>query len=200
MFYPLKLVGRVDRAAQVDEDDTLQTKSALKVFGHYKTPAYGMTPYPDEPMFDGIKAYQKVNKLKVDGVMKPGGETEKSMNKRVAEAQAAERARHDATARRKERRDALRRDRRHAKTDEASPFLDTLEKAAREKLEDDPKIKYIDEVTKDSQRKEAVRRAKTPPKNARPFRGGGGGGTGINPKRYSPYGRGSYDPYEWLDM
>ena len=31
MFYPLKLAGRVDRAARVDENDTLQTKSALKV-------------------------------------------------------------------------------------------------------------------------------------------------------------------------
>jgi len=36
MFYPLKLAGRVDRAAQVDEDDTLQTKSALKALGHYR--------------------------------------------------------------------------------------------------------------------------------------------------------------------
>ncbi len=115
-----------------------------------------MTPYPDEPMFDGIKAYQKANRLRVDGVMKPGGETEQSMNKRVAEAQATERERYGATARRKERRDAIQRERRHAKTDEAFPFLDTLEKAAREKLEDDAKKKYIDEVTKDSQRKKAV--------------------------------------------
>lgn len=86
MFYPLKLAGRVDRAAQVDENDTLQTKSALKALGHYKTPAYGMTPYPDEPMFDGIKAYQKVNKLKVDGVMKPRGETERSMRNKLSDA------------------------------------------------------------------------------------------------------------------
>lgn len=39
-------------------------------------------------MSDGFKAYQKANELQVDGVMEPGGETE----------------RHDATARRKERR------------------------------------------------------------------------------------------------
>lgn len=30
-------------------------------------------------MFDGIKNYQRANKLQVDGVMKPGGETEKSI-------------------------------------------------------------------------------------------------------------------------
>jgi len=29
MFYPLKPAGRVDRAAQIYEDDTLQTKAAL---------------------------------------------------------------------------------------------------------------------------------------------------------------------------
>ncbi|MGJ3260417.1 MAG: peptidoglycan-binding domain-containing protein [Rhodospirillales bacterium] len=104
MFYLLKLADRVDRAAPAHEDDTLQTKAVLKALGHYKTPEYGMTPYPDEPLFDGIKAYQEANNLKVDGVMKPGGETEKSINERVEAAQAAERERHGARARRKERR------------------------------------------------------------------------------------------------
>lgn len=62
----------------------MQTKSALKALGHCKTPDYGMTPYPDESMFDGIKSYQRANKLRVDGIMKPGGETEESMNSRLA--------------------------------------------------------------------------------------------------------------------
>lgn len=105
MLYPLKLAGRVDRAAQVHENDTLRTKAALKVLGHYKTPKYGMTPYPDEPMFAGIKAYQKANNLRIDGVMQPKGETEHSINKRIAEEQAAQRGRFGATKRRKERRD-----------------------------------------------------------------------------------------------
>lgn len=202
MFYPLKLAGRVDRAAQVHEDDTMQTKAALKALGHYKAPSYGMTPYPDEPMFDGIKAYQKANKLNVDGVMKPGGETEQSMNKRVAEAQAAERERHGATARRKERRDALQRERRHNGSDEGkpNPYEETVENYVRSQAEEKAKKKYMDNLTGNDRRRKKVKTRQAPPKNARPFRGGSGGGMGINPKRYSPYGRGSYDPYEWLNM
>lgn len=76
-----KLHGRVDRSTSVDERDTLQTKSALGELGYYKLPRYGMTPYPDEPMFDGIEAYQRTNKLYVDGVMKPGGETERTIKR-----------------------------------------------------------------------------------------------------------------------
>ncbi|WP_420548253.1 hypothetical protein [Curvivirga sp.] len=34
---------------------------------------------PDQPMFDGIKKFQVAKKLKVDGVMKLGGETEKAL-------------------------------------------------------------------------------------------------------------------------
>ena len=99
----IRLRGVVDRAARADENDTWQIKSALGALGYYKTPGYGVTPYPDEPMFDGIKKYQRDNKLRVDGVMKPGGETEDSMNNRVADVQAAERARHGAKVRRKQR-------------------------------------------------------------------------------------------------
>ena len=80
----IRLRGVVDRAARVDEDDTLQTKSALGELGYYKLPGYGLTAYPDEPMFDGIKKYQRDNKLRVDGVMKPGGETENSLNQKLA--------------------------------------------------------------------------------------------------------------------
>ena len=43
-----------------------------------------MTPYPDVQLFDGIQAYQRKNKLRVDGVMKPGGETESMMNQHLA--------------------------------------------------------------------------------------------------------------------
>jgi len=80
----IRLRGVIDRAARVDENDTLQTKTALGEQGYYRTPGYGMTSYPDEPMFDGIMKYQRDNKLRVDGVMKPGGETEGSLNQRLA--------------------------------------------------------------------------------------------------------------------
>lgn len=81
---PFKLFGRVDSASSVDERDTLQTKSALGELGYYKLPRYGMTSFPDEPMFDGIRAYQRANNLRIDGVMKPGGETQTSLNRRLA--------------------------------------------------------------------------------------------------------------------
>ncbi len=38
-----------------------------------------MTPYPDTRMFDGLKAFQKENGLKIDGMMKPGGPTENTL-------------------------------------------------------------------------------------------------------------------------
>lgn len=83
---PFKLFGRVDRAANTDERDTLQTKAALKKLGYYTTPSYGITPYPDEHMFDGIKAYQRNFGLNVDGVMAKGGETEQSLKQNLAAA------------------------------------------------------------------------------------------------------------------
>lgn len=80
MLKPFSLRGPVDSAASVREQDTLQTKLALQALGHYKAPSYGITPYPDKPMFNGIKSFQRANKLHVDGVMKPDGETERMMN------------------------------------------------------------------------------------------------------------------------
>ena len=65
----------------VEEDDTLKAKSALNQIGYYKKPDYGMTPYPDQTLFDGIKNFQKDQNLTIDGLMTPGGETEIRMNK-----------------------------------------------------------------------------------------------------------------------
>lgn len=39
-----------------------------------------MTPYPDERLFEAIESFQKYQRLYVDGVMLPGGETEQSMS------------------------------------------------------------------------------------------------------------------------
>lgn len=35
-------------------------------------------------MFDGIKRFQKENRLKVDGLMRPGGPTETAINQRLS--------------------------------------------------------------------------------------------------------------------
>ncbi|MBL4690341.1 MAG: hypothetical protein JKY68_02615 [Rhodospirillales bacterium] len=59
----------------MDPDDTLSTKTALRDLGHFRTPKYGLTPYPDQPMLEGIKSFQRQNGLLEDGVMKPDGPT-----------------------------------------------------------------------------------------------------------------------------
>ncbi len=62
-----------------DLDDSLRTKQALERTGHFKTPSYGITPYPDEPLFEAIEAFQSQNGLRRDGVMKPDGETARKL-------------------------------------------------------------------------------------------------------------------------
>lgn len=64
-----------------DEEDGLAVKKDLRRSGYYDEPDYGLTPYPDKPLFEGIRAFQKDNKLTVDGVMKPGDETETAFNR-----------------------------------------------------------------------------------------------------------------------
>jgi hypothetical protein len=67
-------------SASVEPSDVLNVKEALKKVGEYKTPDWGMTDFTDNQMFDGIKSFQKKNNLKIDGIMKPDGETENALN------------------------------------------------------------------------------------------------------------------------
>lgn len=62
-------------SGQTDLDDILKIKKALAKTGHYEAPEYGLTPYPDKKLFGAIKKFQKDNKLKIDGVINPDGET-----------------------------------------------------------------------------------------------------------------------------
>lgn len=72
----------VSRSAILEEDDVLHTKIALNNQGYYDVPkAYGLTPYSDERMFDGMKNFQQDQNLKPDSIMRPGGETETALNK-----------------------------------------------------------------------------------------------------------------------
>lgn len=65
--------------SSVDPKDVLEVKIYLNQKGLYDIPNYGFTPYPDEQLFSAIKKYQKINGLKVDGIMKANGETQESM-------------------------------------------------------------------------------------------------------------------------
>lgn len=70
----------LSRNSSADPEDTLNVKRKLNQFGYMELPSYGIDDMPDEFLFDGIKKFQNDNDLKVDGIMKPGGETEKSLN------------------------------------------------------------------------------------------------------------------------
>ena len=68
-------------SATTELDDVLKIKNALLKAGNYDIPEYGLTPYPDNALFQGIKEFQKKNALKVDGVITPEGETIKALSK-----------------------------------------------------------------------------------------------------------------------
>lgn len=61
-------------------DDVLQVKKSLNALGYYKEPKYGITEFADESMFSAIKKFQKKNDLKIDGILKPNGETQDKLS------------------------------------------------------------------------------------------------------------------------
>lgn len=84
MYDFLKLKKEVsETTADIDPDDVLSLKNKLKGLGYYKEPEWGITKFVDNEMFDGIRKFQKDNKLKNDGVIKPEGETESKVNERI---------------------------------------------------------------------------------------------------------------------
>jgi len=57
------------------------TKLYLRNQGYYHAPKWGLSQFPDRALFDAIKAFQDSQGLRVDGVMKPNGETETAIKK-----------------------------------------------------------------------------------------------------------------------
>ena len=60
-----------------DPDDIVKTKRHLNKLGYFDEDTE--VPFITKEMENGIIKYQKDKKLKIDGVMKPGGETERSI-------------------------------------------------------------------------------------------------------------------------
>ncbi len=88
---PFELLGSLHNAfSQTDAgpDDVVGVKRALNRMGFYDVPDYGMTPYADRTMFDGIRRFQRANGLRVDGVMQRGRATEHAMNDGLRRASA----------------------------------------------------------------------------------------------------------------
>lgn len=77
---PFRLTSTIGRSYSVEPDDVLRTKKTLRQLGYFETPSYGMTLYPDEPMFKGIEEFQDDFDLYRDGVMNPDGETVEKLN------------------------------------------------------------------------------------------------------------------------
>lgn len=81
MFDCLKLNKEIsETTADIEPDDVLSVKKKLKDLGYYKEPEWGLTSFTDNQMFAGIRNFQKEKGLKVDGVIKPEGETENKIN------------------------------------------------------------------------------------------------------------------------
>lgn len=84
MFAPFKLKSSLGRSYNVDLGDIRRTKEALHTLGYYAIPSYGLTEYPDDLLFSGIETFQRAHGLQRDGIMHPGGETEKALRARLA--------------------------------------------------------------------------------------------------------------------
>ena len=72
-------------SANINKTDVLNVKYALTKTGHYETPDYGLTQYPDKELFNAIERFQEDNDLKVDGTIKPDGETIVALNNKVSQ-------------------------------------------------------------------------------------------------------------------
>jgi len=68
--------------------DVVKMKSALGALGHYEAPEWGVSQFPDVALFDAIKAFQKSQGLKVDGMIKPDGETEAALSQAMTPRRA----------------------------------------------------------------------------------------------------------------
>jgi len=80
-IFSFALNQRLGRDSSANTEDVLGVKKRLNSLGFYPIPKYGMTPWTDEGLFEGLKNFQKANGLTVDGFMKPGGPTERKLNR-----------------------------------------------------------------------------------------------------------------------
>lgn len=76
----LRLNRTLGRASDADPDDVLGVKRALARLRYYDSPMGEFHEFLDAELFEGVEAFQRERELEVDGVMKPGGPTEASLN------------------------------------------------------------------------------------------------------------------------
>ena len=78
-----KLKRGVGLGYDADLDDVWMLKHALRQDGYYTDTSDGLTPFPDDGLFEAIKKFQSRKGLQVDGVVKPGGETERNLRQQL---------------------------------------------------------------------------------------------------------------------
>jgi hypothetical protein len=71
-----KLNHTIAQNVNAEPKDVMAAKHFLYDMGFYEPPGWGLTPFPDNALIKAIRNFQRANALKVDGVMKPGGTTE----------------------------------------------------------------------------------------------------------------------------
>jgi len=77
------LTTTVSRNNNTDLEDTANVKTALTALGYYDDTETGLSPYADDKMFQSVQFFQKDNNLKIDGVLKPKGETEEKLKENL---------------------------------------------------------------------------------------------------------------------
>lgn len=82
-FQVRKPLSEATRVLDYDAEDLLNTKFRLEAKGYYQFPDYvskkHRAAFPDREMFKSIKKFQQDHGLTVDGIINPGGETEKAL-------------------------------------------------------------------------------------------------------------------------
>ena len=74
-----KIRSKLAANTDADPKDVILVKEALSNLGHYQIPDYGLMPFPDKRLFDGIRKFQELSKLQVTEEINPGDETENEL-------------------------------------------------------------------------------------------------------------------------
>ncbi len=81
MTRTFKLNHTIAENVNAKPKDVLSAKRYLYDMGYYEPPQWGITEFPDHALIEAIRNFQRAYGLRVEGVMKPGGESEETIRK-----------------------------------------------------------------------------------------------------------------------
>lgn len=87
MIRPFRLKRTIGETYNMNLEDALNTKHALAQLGHLEPPEAGLDEFPDRPMIEAVKSFQRDQGLAEDGIMKPDGPTLERLNESLTQAQ-----------------------------------------------------------------------------------------------------------------